>query len=97
MASALRFWTVKDWAANHSWPSEGGLRHLIFYADKNGFSRVIRRIGRRILLNEQEFMAWVENQKGDSLDGLEREGLEVLKTTGAGGTALPGATNPKQK
>ena len=53
-----------DWNKNHSWPPIGGLRHLIFNAEKNGFNKVIRRIGRRVLIDEQAFFDWVDEQNG---------------------------------
>lgn len=53
---------VTDWNQHHAWPPPGGLRHLIFYAEDNGFFRVIRRVGRRVLINEDAFFKWVEEQ-----------------------------------
>lgn len=55
---------VPDWNKYHRWPPIGGLRHLIFYAKTNGFDKVIRRVGRRILINEEAFFKWVEEQNG---------------------------------
>ena len=52
--------TVAQWTQLHSWPPEGGLRHLIFNADKNGFKKVICRIGRRVLINEKAFFEWAQ-------------------------------------
>ena len=56
--------TVKQFSQKHDWPM-GGLRHLLFH-QPNGFERVVRRVGRKILLNETEFFHWVEeiNSKG---------------------------------
>ena len=51
---------VTKWNDYYNYPTIGGLRALIFNADKNGFNKVIRRIGSRILLNEQAFFDWVE-------------------------------------
>lgn len=53
---------VPRWNMHHPWPPIGGLRHLIFFADTNGFNKVIRRVGRRILIDEQAFFAWVDQQ-----------------------------------
>ena len=39
--------TVRQCAERHSAFSEPSLRHLIFFAEKNGFDRCMRRIGRR--------------------------------------------------
>ena len=40
----------------------GGLRNQIFHADKNGLqqSGAIIRLGRKILINEEKFFAWIE-------------------------------------
>ncbi len=53
----------------HPWPPLGGLRHLIFHAKTNGFDQVIRRVGRRILIDEAAFFRWVEqnNSKGGNV------------------------------
>ena len=51
---------VKDWVKYHLWPPIGGLRHLIFNARTNGFDRVIRRGGRRVLIDEAAFFEWTK-------------------------------------
>ena len=51
-----------DWPKYHLWPPIGGLRHLVFHAKKNGFDKVIRRVGSRVLLDESAFFEWVESQ-----------------------------------
>jgi len=57
---------LTSWSDYHPWPPVGGLRHLVFHAKTNGFDSVIRRAGKRILINEQAFFDWLEtqNQKG---------------------------------
>jgi hypothetical protein len=55
---------VSEWNKRHPWPPVGGLRHLIFFAKNNGFDKVIRRIGRRVLIDEASFFQWVEKQRG---------------------------------
>jgi hypothetical protein len=54
---------VTEWSKHHEWPPIGGLRHLIFNARHNGFDAV-RRIGRRVLIDEAAFFAWVQRQNG---------------------------------
>ena len=56
--------TIKQFATVHGWPPEGGLRHLIFFEKQNGFDRVTRRVGRRVLIDEAAFFEWVESQNG---------------------------------
>jgi hypothetical protein len=59
--STTRLIPVPEWPNAHPWPSESGLRHLIFHSDKNGFDKAVRRIGRRILIDEAQFFEWVES------------------------------------
>lgn len=62
---------LTDWSKYHPWPPLGGLRHLAFHAKQNGFDRVIRRVGRRILIDEDAFFDWVQsnhhNQKQERI------------------------------
>jgi hypothetical protein len=51
--------TVKRWVETYSWPPEGGLRHLIFHARELAFEDVVCRVGRRVLIDEEKFWAWV--------------------------------------
>lgn len=55
---------VTEWSQHHSWPPIGGLRHLIYHAKVNGFDQVIRRVGRRVLIDETAFFAWVNSRSG---------------------------------
>lgn len=56
-----RYIPVPDWNKHHVWPSVAGLRNLIFNRDKNGFSKVIKKVGKRVLIDEAAFSAWVAN------------------------------------
>jgi hypothetical protein len=55
---------VPEWNQHHSWPPQGGLRHLIFHEKTNGFSKAFKRVGRRVLVDEAAFFACVERQNG---------------------------------
>lgn len=55
---------VTDWNKHHPWPPLGGLRHLIFNAASNGFNAVIRRVGRRVLIDERAFFEWTKSGGG---------------------------------
>lgn len=50
---------LTDWPKNHPWPPLGGLRHLVFHAKTNGFDRVVKRVSKRVLIDEQAFFEWV--------------------------------------
>jgi hypothetical protein len=52
---------VPKWNDYHPWPPVGGLRHLINNKNQNGFHKVIKRIGRIILIDEAAFFKWVED------------------------------------
>ena len=57
---------VPKWGDHHDWPPIGGLRNLIFHAKTNGFCKVIRRIGRRVLIDETAFFEWVEENNPEA-------------------------------
>jgi len=57
------------WNEFHVWPPLGGLRHLVFHANRNGFDSVIRRVGRRVLIDETAFFRWVEEQNSHDAGG----------------------------
>ncbi|HOT37362.1 MAG TPA: hypothetical protein PLT86_11925 [Candidatus Latescibacteria bacterium] len=60
--SIPRLIPVTKWNEHHEWPPIGGLRHLVFHEGSNGFHSVIRRVGRRVLIDEQAFFTWVDRQ-----------------------------------
>lgn len=57
-----------EWSKYHQWPPLGGLRHLVFHAEQNGFNRVIKRVGRRVLIDEKAFFEWVDQQNESTAD-----------------------------
>ncbi|MCB1784204.1 MAG: hypothetical protein KDI13_09435 [Alphaproteobacteria bacterium] len=54
--------TVRQFAEHYPAFREGGLRHLIFHAESNGFKKCIRRIGRRVLLHVPSVFNWIEEE-----------------------------------
>lgn len=54
--------TVKQFAEKHPAFTEGGLRYLIFHAEETGLIIALRRIGRRVLIEEKGFFEWIEHQ-----------------------------------
>lgn len=54
--------TVKQMAGKHPAFSESSLRYNIFHEATNGLDKAIKRIGRKILIDEGAFFAWVEDQ-----------------------------------
>ena len=59
-----RFIPLTDWPKHHPWPPIGGLRHLAFNAETNGFKTAFKRVGRRVLVDETEFFRCVEARNG---------------------------------
>lgn len=57
---------ITKWNDYHPHPPIGGLRSLVFNASTNGFDHCIRRIGRRVLIDEAAFFEWVESQNKQS-------------------------------
>lgn len=66
MTTINRLIPVSDWNKYHDWPPAGGLRHLIFNEQTNGFSSAFKRVGKRVLIDEANFFACIEklNQGG---------------------------------
>jgi hypothetical protein len=58
---------VPQWHQHHPWPPLGGLRGLVFNSNTNGFDKVIRRVGRRILIDEAAFFQWVNDRNGGKI------------------------------
>lgn len=56
-----RLLTIAQFASEHPWPSQGGLRFLVFNEKKNNFHSVVKRVGKRVLIDERKFFQWVEN------------------------------------
>ena len=59
LSTSTKLIPVNEWVNHHPWPPIGGLRHLIFNEETNGFNKVVRRIGSRVLLDETAFFEWV--------------------------------------
>ena len=57
---------VTKWNDYHPWPPYGGIRHYIFNAEDNGFTKCVRRVGRRVLIDERAFFEWVDEQNSSS-------------------------------
>lgn len=60
------FIPLTDWPRYYTWPSVAGLRYLRFNCETNGFERAFITVGKRVLVDSNEFFAAVKrmNQKG---------------------------------
>lgn len=54
---------LTKWPEFHPWPTVAGLRYLVFHEHTNGFASCVRRVGKRVLIDEQAFRDWVDSQQ----------------------------------
>jgi hypothetical protein len=50
--------------------TQSSIRWLIFNENHNGFKRCVKRIGKKILIDLEQFELWVDSQQGDGNHGL---------------------------
>lgn len=58
--------TVRQFSQKHRAFPEGGLRYLIFNAEKNGFAKAFLRIGSKRLVDEDIFFQCVDEQNSEA-------------------------------
>lgn len=54
---------ISKWNEFREWPPVGGMRHLIFFRNENGFAKVLKRPNRTWLIDEKAFFKWVSERK----------------------------------
>lgn len=64
LTTQKRLSTVKQTAELYPAFSLSSLRWLIFNKQANGFSMCVRKIGRKVLIDLDQFEAWVDAQQG---------------------------------
>jgi hypothetical protein len=62
----MNYVTVKQFAEKYQAFTEASLRYYIFHAETNGLSMALRRLGRKILIDEQKFFQWIDEQSHKS-------------------------------
>lgn len=63
--SAVNHWLpLNDFVSEHSQFTENQLRWLIRHKRENGLSRVFKKVGKRIYINEQGFADWLTFHEG---------------------------------
>jgi len=50
---------LTKWNQFHLWPTIGGLRHLVAFAQQKNFEQVLVRANGRVLIDEEAFFEWV--------------------------------------
>ena len=53
---------VSQWNRYHDFPTVGALRNLIFFANKNGIDKCIKKIGGRRYIEESTIFEWVDER-----------------------------------
>lgn len=59
-----KYLTVNQMAEKCPAFSSNSLRYHIFNETKNGLDKAIKRIGRKVLINEDLFFEWIESHDG---------------------------------
>ncbi len=75
-----RFIPVSKWNEFHESPPIGGIRHLIFFRNDNGFAKVLKRPNRTWLIDEKAFFKWVSERKYKPRK-RDLEGIATTKTS----------------
>ncbi len=61
--AGVRIIPLTEWSAHHPYPTTSALRSLVFNEHQNGFSKCVRRVGRRVLISERDFFKWLDGKK----------------------------------
>jgi len=65
MQNETQFLTVEKTAKKYTEAgfTQGSVRWLLFNREHNGFARCVVRVGRRVLIDETELVAWLRDQR----------------------------------
>lgn len=55
--------TIKQLAEKYKFITVNGIRWAIFNSEQNGFKKCIVRLGRKIVLCEEDFLQWIEEHR----------------------------------
>ncbi len=61
MSEAKSYLRVKDVPGKYPAFTESSIRWAIFNSATNGFNKVIRKVGRRVLIDEEAFLQWIDS------------------------------------
>ena len=59
--SSDRLIPLCKWNDVHEWPSIAALRSIVFNEKYNGAKHFIRRIGRRVYIDEKKYFEWADS------------------------------------
>ena len=57
-----QLYTVTQFCQHHPAFTQGGLRWLLFNRETNGLKKAVVRVGRKLLIDENAFFAWLDEQ-----------------------------------
>jgi hypothetical protein len=80
---------LSKWNDHHDYPTVSALRHLVFFEEQNNFSKVLRRLGKRIYIDEKSFFEWVDAQNSSNSP-------QMLRPSQAGSKRRSTESEPKQ-
>ncbi len=60
MSEAKSYLTVKQVPERYPAFTENSIRWAIFNKETNGFKKCVRKVGRKVLIIEDEFVQWIE-------------------------------------
>jgi hypothetical protein len=67
MTEPKRIIPLAQWQQHHSWPPTGGMRHIRFHQETNGFKDAFLTVGSRVLVDEEKFFAIIEQQNNGGI------------------------------
>ena len=59
----MSFMTVKQTSAKYPAFTENSLRWIIFNSKLNGATQFLRKVGRKILIDETAFVSWIDGHR----------------------------------
>ena len=62
ITAMTRLIPLSQWNKFHVWPTTASLRRMLRKGKETGFDKVIIRVGKRIIIDEQQFFIWVKSQ-----------------------------------
>jgi len=63
-SASTRLIPIQKWNEFHIWPPYGGMQHIRFHKEKNGFSKAFKKIGGRVLVDEAAFFECASTKQG---------------------------------
>jgi hypothetical protein len=58
------FLTVKQFCQRYPAFSHGGMRWLLFHRKENGLEHAVLKVGRKVLIDVDQFFVWLAQQNG---------------------------------